>query len=81
MTGYATCADTGHDFSASKVVTEGAFGEVTYRQRYCTFCGQDQTVWVRQCSGVYDSRCGRFTMFRIEGVYPAAWNVDGTPTR
>lgn len=33
-------------------------------------------AWKRQCPGVYDSEDGRFTMYRIEGVYPAAWNVD-----
>lgn len=33
-------------------------------------------VWNRLCSGVYDSEDGRFTMYRIEGVYPPAWNVE-----
>jgi 2'-5' RNA ligase len=29
-------------------------------------------------SGVYDSTDGRVTMYRIEGVYPPAWNVEWT---
>ena len=26
--------------------------------------------------GVYDSECGRFTLYRIEGLSPAAWNIE-----
>lgn len=33
-------------------------------------------VWNRVGPGVYDSQDGRFTMYRIEGVQPPAWNVD-----
>jgi hypothetical protein len=36
--------------------------------------------WVKQCPGVYDSEDGRFEMYRIEGVYPPAWNVDWNPS-
>jgi hypothetical protein len=37
------CAATGgHDFSRSYTVQEDAWGMVTRRQYYCSFCGKDK---------------------------------------
>lgn len=36
------------------------------------------TTFTRIAPGVYDSADGRWTMYRIEGVNPPAWNVEAT---